>query len=199
MNKEEYLKKLTKLLKKLPKEEKEDIISDYEEHFLIGVEKGRTEEEIAKALGDPRNVAKQIKAEYMVKRAEDKQSAGSMFQAVLAAAGLGIFNLIFVAIPAVILVAIIVILFLIGGAMIFGGFLMTLSSVLQPLLPQFNFNLANDDGFLGVLGGLLGGIGLTVAGLGLVVVMAYISKWVYKLALQYLKFNLGIIEGKKKI
>ncbi len=38
MNKDEYLKELRKLLRKLPKEDREDIISDYEEHFTIGME-----------------------------------------------------------------------------------------------------------------------------------------------------------------
>ena len=71
MNKDEYLKELRKLLRKLPKEDREDIISDYEEHFTIGMEKGRTEEEISKALGNPKNVAKQIKADHIIKKAED--------------------------------------------------------------------------------------------------------------------------------
>lgn len=196
MNQAEYIKKLNSLLKKLPKEEREDIISDYQEHFMIGVEKGRTEEEIASALGDPSKIARQIRAEYLVKRAEDKQSAGSMLEAILAAAGLGIFNLIFVALPALILLVIIVGLFILGGAMIFGGFLMTVSYVLHPLLPQFNFHLPK-DGIVTIFGGLLSGIGLTVAGLALVAGMAYITKWVYALALRYLKFNLKVIEGKK--
>ncbi|HEY0196238.1 MAG TPA: DUF1700 domain-containing protein, partial [Methanobacterium sp.] len=53
MNKDEYLKELTRLLWKLPKEEREDVLSDYREHFIIGMEKGRDEEEIAEALGGP--------------------------------------------------------------------------------------------------------------------------------------------------
>ncbi|HOI70769.1 MAG TPA: DUF1700 domain-containing protein [Methanobacterium sp.] len=34
------MKELTRLLRKLPKEEREDILSDYQEHFIIGMEKG---------------------------------------------------------------------------------------------------------------------------------------------------------------
>lgn len=34
MNKEEYLKKLTKLIYKLPKEDRQDILSDYEEPLV---------------------------------------------------------------------------------------------------------------------------------------------------------------------
>ncbi len=129
MNKDEYIEKLSKLLKKLPKEEREDILWDYEEHFMIGLEKGRSEEEISKALGNPKTLAKQIKTEYMVKKAEDKQSASSMFEAILSAAGLGIFNLIFVAVPALILIAILLTFFVLSGAMVFGGIYITLALV----------------------------------------------------------------------
>ncbi len=197
MNKDEYIGKLTKLLRKLPKEEKEDIISDYEEHFMIGLEKGRTEEEISEALGNPKTVAKQIKAEYMVRKAEDKQSAGSMFEAVLAATGLGIFNLIFVAVPAMILVAILLTLFVFGGAMVFGGIYITLASIIQPLIPQYNFNIIIGDGLLNVFGGILVGIGLTILGLALLAGMYYVTRWLYGLAIKYLKMNLEIIKGRR--
>ncbi|BDZ67042.1 HAAS signaling domain-containing protein [Methanobacterium ferruginis] len=198
MNKDEYIEELNKLLKKLPKEEKADIISDYEEHFMIGIEKGRTEEEISEALGNPKNLAKQIKAEYMLRKAEDKQSAGSVFEAALAAAGLGIFNLIFVAVPAMLLVAILLTLFVLGGAMVFGGIYVTLVTVLKLILPQYNFYITTYNGVLGSLGGILYGIGLTILGLALLAVLVYVTKWIYGLALRYLKWNLRVIEGKKR-
>lgn len=197
MNKDEYIEKLAKLLRKLPKEEREDIISDYEEHFTIGMEKGRSEEEISKALGNPKTLAKQIKAEYIIKRAEHKQSAGSMFEAVLAATGLGIFNLIFVAAPVMILVAILLTLFVLGGAMVFGGIYLTLAYPLHSFLPQYNFGITTDGGVLSVLVGMLGGIGLTILGLALLWGMVYVTRWMYGLAIKYLKLNLEIIKGKR--
>lgn len=57
MNKKEYLAKLRMYLQGLPISEIEDIISDYEEHFNVGISKGKSEEEIAKELGDPKEVA----------------------------------------------------------------------------------------------------------------------------------------------
>lgn len=197
MNKDEYLKELTRLLWKLPKEEREDILSDYREHFIIGIENGRNEEEIAEALGNPKNVAKQINAEYMVRKAENKQSAGSMFEAVLAAAGLGIFNLIFVAVPALIVVAVILTLFALGGVMIIGGILMTLSYMFQPLIHPMGFNLPVGEGLLGIFGGIILGVVLTISGIGLVAVMVYVSRWLYGLAIRYLKYNIRIIEKRK--
>ena len=58
MNKDDYLKELTRLLWKLPKDERDDVVSDYHEHFIIGIEKGRSEEEIAKAVGNPKKRGK---------------------------------------------------------------------------------------------------------------------------------------------
>ncbi len=197
MNKDEYIGKLTKLLRKLPKEEREDIISDYEEHFTIGMEKGRTEEEISKALGNPKTLAKQIKAEYMVKRAENKQSASRMFEAVLAATGVGIFNLVFVAVPAMILIAILLTMYVLGGAMVFGGIYITLASLFQSFFPQYHINIMIGDGLLNILGGALAGIGLTILGLALLAGLYYVTRWLYELAIRYLKMNLGIIKGRK--
>ncbi|MGV8143185.1 MAG: HAAS signaling domain-containing protein [Methanothermobacter sp.] len=202
MNKDEYLKELTRLLRKLPKEEREDILSDYREHFTIGIEKGRSEEEIAKALGDPKTVAKQMNAEYTLKKAEDKQSTGNVFEAILAAAGLGIFNLIFVAVPALILMAIILILFAIGGVVILWGVIMILSNVFYPIFPHNNFYIQLPGGILGVIEGILIGFGLTILGVGLIAGMAYMTRWLYGLAIRYLRYNIRIIEerrGKKLI
>jgi len=60
MNKNQFLRKLDVLIKDLPKEERQDILFDYEEHFRIGLEEGKTEEEIAKALGEPESLVKEF-------------------------------------------------------------------------------------------------------------------------------------------
>jgi uncharacterized membrane protein len=198
MNKDEYLEKLTELVKDMPEEDREDILSDYEEHFIIGLEKGRTEEEISRALGDPETVAKQIKVEQKIKKAEDKPSVGSIYEAALAAAGLGFFNLVFIAGPALLLAAIIAGLFLTGLAIIFSGILATMSPVLHLLYPQQNLHLPSSSGFIGNLVIIGGGIGITIAGILLVVLMAYIAKWFYNLMIKYLKLNLKVIKGRKK-
>ena len=201
MNKKEYLEELSKVLRKLPKEDREDIISDYQEHFAIGLEKGRTEEEISKALGNPKNVAKQIKADNMVKIAENKPSMGSIIGAILATMGLGLFNLIFVAIPVLVVAVIILVLFVAGFAMIFAGIYWVLSPLLHLIFPQLVLpQLFNSQGsaIFNTLVIIAGGVGLTAGGIILVVAMAYITKWFYELMIKYLKLNLKIIKGRKR-
>lgn len=198
MNKEEYINKLTKLVKKLPKEDREDIISDYEEHFRIGVENGRSEEDISKALGNPEIVAKQIKAEYMIKKAEDRPSAGTILEAIMAVTALGLFNMVFVAIPALGIGTILLSLVVIGFVVIFMGILTMLSPLLQPIFPQY-IHLPVNAGIVGTLVMIVGGIVLTVLGTFLVIIMAYVAKWFYNLAIKYLKSNLRVIKERTEI
>ena len=56
MNKEQYLMKLKKML---PEYESQEIINDFEEHFKVGFEDGKTEEEIIDSLGNPMDIAKE--------------------------------------------------------------------------------------------------------------------------------------------
>jgi len=89
MNKIEFIKKLAEYICDLPKEVSEEILYDYKEHFRMGIEKGRNEEGIAVSLEDPKNIAKQVIAENMIKKAENTTSANNIIRAIFAAVGLG--------------------------------------------------------------------------------------------------------------
>ncbi len=57
MNKNEFIDVLEKSLLRLPKADRDDILSDYEAHFALGLENGKTEEEVSASLGDPHELA----------------------------------------------------------------------------------------------------------------------------------------------
>lgn len=59
MTKTEFLQQLYNHLLPLSQSERNDIISDFEEHFAVGLESGKTEEQICKELGDPYTCALQ--------------------------------------------------------------------------------------------------------------------------------------------
>lgn len=61
MNKEEFLKTLESYLRDFTSDERRDILYDYEEHFRIGQESGKTEQELIEELGDPSIIADQYK------------------------------------------------------------------------------------------------------------------------------------------
>ena len=61
MNKTEYLNRLSNELGHMPYGDVKDIIRSIEEHFEEGVGEGRTEDEIAASLGDPKELAAEFK------------------------------------------------------------------------------------------------------------------------------------------
>ena len=63
MRRKEFLEELRKNLSGLPKEDIEEIIDDYKEHFKVGRKKHRKESEIAESLGDPKEIAREAKEE----------------------------------------------------------------------------------------------------------------------------------------
>lgn len=66
----------------------DDILADYERHFADGAADGRTEDEVAAALGDPARLARELRAEVGFRRWEERPSAGNFVGVVLALLGL---------------------------------------------------------------------------------------------------------------
>lgn len=79
MSQKEYLDLLRYYLRKLPDNVVEDIIADYEEHFRLGKEAGKSEGMISAELGSPIEIARDFKAsEYQFASKEpEKTSSGS--------------------------------------------------------------------------------------------------------------------------
>ena len=122
MNKETFLKQLDSSLTKFPQDERQDIIQDYEEYFAIGLEEGKTEEQIAAALGSPSQIAKELIATYHLEKVEKTASAGNIMRAVWAVIGLGFFNFVIVLGPFIALVGI-----------VFAGWAVSLGFILSPI------------------------------------------------------------------
>lgn len=74
MNKIDFLNELYYYLESLPKNEKEEIIADFREHFREGVAAGKTEDQICKELGTPFECARQYVGDDMMKAQMTKTS-----------------------------------------------------------------------------------------------------------------------------
>lgn len=74
MNKSEFLEQLSSSLRNMPNLEKEDIISEYETHFISGKQDGISEEEISKKLGNPKTIAKELNISYVISNADNRRS-----------------------------------------------------------------------------------------------------------------------------
>jgi uncharacterized membrane protein len=74
MTQAEFLDTLRRRLGGLPPAEIDEIIGDYETHFKEGWAKGRSEGDIAEALGDPLRLARELRAESGFRRWEMRKT-----------------------------------------------------------------------------------------------------------------------------
>jgi uncharacterized membrane protein len=193
-NESEYIRILKNRLNgTLPKEDLDDILSDYTEHFRIGKAEGRSEEELCRSLGSPEDVAREIKATHLVKKAEFHRSCGNIFHAVIATLGLGLFNLVFVLAPFLILICMLLVVLIVGILFTIFGPAALVYSVLQIAgLPAFAI-------WLNPVAGIFVSIGLTTTGLLLVIGDYYLARFFYRIGIQYLKWNIRVITGTEGV
>src|SRR6266568_6896346 len=88
MNRVAFLTILNDGLAGLPAQEIDDILADYISYFDEAQASGRREEEVAAALGDPRRLARELRAESGLRRWENDRSLGNSASALLALGGL---------------------------------------------------------------------------------------------------------------
>ena len=79
MTKAEFLDTLRRRLSGLPPSEIDELVSDYAAHFADGMAAGRSEAEIAAALGDPMRLARELRAEAGFRRWENARTPANFF------------------------------------------------------------------------------------------------------------------------
>jgi uncharacterized membrane protein len=94
MTREEFLKRLHRGLKGLPTAAIDDIMADYADHFEAGEAEGRSDAEIAAALGDPARLARELKLEAGINAWQETRSPSAAWTAVIALMGLGAIDIL---------------------------------------------------------------------------------------------------------
>ena len=94
MNRAHFMAQLRDGLSGLHHTDIGDITSDYESYFADGAAAGRSEDEVAAALGDPARLARELRAEVGFKAWENNRSAGNLLGVVLALLGLATIDFI---------------------------------------------------------------------------------------------------------
>ena len=172
--------------------ELDDIVSDYAEHFRMGKESGRTDEELWRSLGSPDDIAREIRAMHLVKRAESNRSCKNIIHAVLSTLGLGLFNLVVVLAPFLLLVLMLFVVFIIGVMTTFAGITGIIWSLLQ-LAGLSAFSV-----WYSPLAGVFISVGMTTTGLLMVIGDYYLARFLYRIGIQYLKWNIRVITGTEE-
>jgi len=188
MTKEAYISTLKRQLKSLPAFDRQEILEDYEEHFRIGTEEGKSEETISEALGNPVQVGKAFIAESYLDIADKKEKpVRNVLRAVFTAMSLSFLNLI-IGIPIIAaVVGVFVSLWAAALSCVVGGF----ASIIYTAV-LYNQNAAQIIFFI------FSGIGVMsfggLFGLG----MYYASKGFINLMKRYIRMTITIIINKEK-
>lgn len=184
MNEDQFLGTLDKYLKKLPKEERQDILHDFKEHFEIGKMEGKSEKEISESLGSPNKIAKEMIASYHLEKVETNASAGDVLRAVWAVIGLSFFNLVIVLGP-----------FIAIAGLVLGGWAVGISFTISPLLVLINLFIYPDtflwfDFFISFV---LSGVGLFIT-----IGMYFATRLLIRGFTKYLQVNVKFVKGGLK-
>ncbi|TPM38668.1 DUF1700 domain-containing protein [Mesorhizobium sp. B2-3-4] len=94
MNRDAFLVSLRSSLAGMPPGEVAEIAADYAAHFDEAQASGRSEEEVAKALGDPARLGRELRAEAGLRRWEHDRGPGGVVAALLALTGLAAFDIV---------------------------------------------------------------------------------------------------------
>lgn len=182
MNQEQFLKELSILLQHLPAEEREDILYDYKEHFAIGLADGKSEEEICRNLGSPKLIVKELQTINKIDLGKNEPTARNPVTAVLAAIGLCFFNLIFVLGPVVGIFS-----------AVLGFFASAIVMIFAPLLKLLDIVINSDTTLSDIF------VSLIACGVGILLLLGLIpaTKWLWKVLLSYLNWNIRVIKGVK--
>jgi uncharacterized membrane protein len=163
----------------LPFQTQEEIVADYETHFREGAAAGRSEAEVAAALGDPDRLARELRAEATLKLWETQRNPSGAAAAVFAVLGLGAID-IMILLPllmgifaAIFGVAVAMVAIFVAGGVVFaaGPFTDPPGGVPAAMLAGL--------GMMG--GGAAGGAVLTMVVIGLVNLLVWYGRLHYRL------------------
>jgi uncharacterized membrane protein len=179
MTRQEFLTNLRAGLAGLPPATIEEIAADYEAHFAEGEAAGRSDDDIARGLGEPVRLARELRAEAGLKAWQQTRSPSTAAAAVFAFIGLGAIDIVFLlpilmAVAGVLFalaIAVVVCLVVGGGLLVSGPFY---------------------DGPGGAAGAMLAGLGLmagstavgavtTLASIGLMNALVWYGRLHYRL------------------
>jgi len=179
MTREAFIARLWAGLKGMPPKAAAEIVADYDAHFAEGAAEGRTETEIAAALGDPDRLARELRAEAGVKQWETRRSPEAAAVAVFAVLGLGAIDIIFL-LP--ILIGVISVLFGLTiaalGVFVAGGVVFAVGPFVQP---PGGVAVALVTGLGMMAGGVSSGAFLTLISIGLTNALVWYGRLHYQL------------------
>ena len=194
MTEKQFMTILKKNLKGLIDDDRNEILSDYNEHFRLGKDSGKSEEEISLALGDPAQIGKNTRVELLVDQADRESAAGNVFKAVMASFSLGFFNIVFVLGPYLGLVGVMIGLWVTVVSVMISGVVTSLAVIFWPIIHLLIPYAMYPEGFAVKLALFLAGIVMFSLGSLATIGMVKLTGLFYKGTVKYLQSSLKIIK-----
>jgi len=194
MNREQFLAQLRKALGRTAETEKREILADYEEHFRAGLAEGRSEENIAKALGNPSAIGNAFRIENLADNTRTGWKLADVFRAVFASISLGFFNIIVVLGPFLGLIGVLIGMWAGVAGLAIGGIGGVAGAIAGPFLQGLlGFSMtAGNVLFLFFAGVCTAALGVLAA-----IGMTWVTRQFFVLTARYVSFNARIISGRK--
>lgn len=187
----QYMKALKRELRGLSREDRQSIMGDYREHFRVSLEEDKSEEDIARALGSPVELAAGA-VEELGSESFRETPAGNVMRISMSSLSLLLFNAIVVVGPYAGLVG--------GMAGLWAGAVSILVSgaaavLFVPLEPLLRIWLPIDQiaGVMPRIAVFFGGVALTALGALAVIGMIYLSRWFVSVTVKYVRMTRRII------
>jgi len=194
MTEKQFMTILKKNLNGLAEEDKNEILFDYSEHFRLGGESGKSEEDICVSLGDPAQIGKNSRVELLVDHADRESIGGNVFKAVIASFSLGFFNIVFVLGPYLGLVGVMIGLWAAAVSVMISGVVTSLAVIFWPIINFFIPYAMYPEGFAVKLAMFLAGIVMFSLGSLATIGMVKLTQLFSKGTVKYLQSNLKIIK-----
>lgn len=188
MTKDKWIQELKSGLKGLSKEEIDDIIADYNEYFYEAKENGRDEEDVTNALGDPKKLARQFKADSTIKRAQANMNLPNIIKAVFAIATLSVFNIVIMLGPITAIFGLIIGGFFTGVGIFGGGVLGFLGMLIFGSKAFVGLGISLSVTIAVLIGLCLGSLGILI-----LIIDFWFGRWIFNLLVRYFKFNFDIV------
>ena len=178
MTRNEFIRRLKSGLRGMPDADQAEMVADYEAHFDAGTADGRSEIEIAEALGNPGRLARELRLEAGIKQWREDRSPSAAWTAVIGILGLATIDIL-ILLPIILPVIAIIFAFYVAcvGVFIAGGVLMVAGPFSEMAVNGFAAFLLG----LGIMGlATAAGSILTIATIGFVNVMIWFGRLHYR-------------------
>lgn len=195
MTREQYITELKRGLGRMGEADRREILADYEEHFRMAAADGRTEEQTAQALGNPRVTGRSYRIDAMLEESRGGGAAGAraVVRAVFASLGLTLVNAIFVLGPFVALAGAMIGLWAAAVSLPIAGIAAAVGPVAVLVAPQ-----AVSLGGLSPLFLVFAGIGVAALGVLAVIGMWQLSRLFIRMVAAYVRFNARMVTRRTR-